>query len=556
MGKIDIQCKNNKSGIITIDTGKYTMPAALVNTIKLMLSIEDLTVAAYNRMASPVLKYDLERIIFNDDMNYGVFGEAQPWNGDVFISPRNIALTISKTWEHRKLVYDSYGVHATNWFLMTILHEALHCHLHRQFTAMGVQTGEPQGELDKKEEAAVRAKTDELYLEFVKKYGVELEATTFMGQLVTVELSNMNTENSRRVISCQLGWVDKSIVSIDRNGAMVLSVREDLRMRIVPNSSWGLPKHSLRSGIAEIFRDPNLGLETVPFRESRKPMVDEATVVVAPPPPEIIKEVTPVAPPPPVVTAVAPPPPPPQRVVAPPPPVVAHVAPVPPAPPLEVYEEDPEFLKAQAAFARMAGEVVASIEPTQVSLPVEPMPMPPQAVTPAYQEVMATPDAININEAVAAIAKELYDYIYINCGYSPEVGFTNPEAVLKSIPLPAGAPIVEYYAFDGMGRYTTKKFNGVVEGQVTSVAKLPCYDVMLHGKDGSLIRRRFLPQNVNKKKGSDFSYYARKARNNNTRVLWVMDPNISDSTVEALRAAGQQASKFVGKVENGVYQAF
>ena len=547
MNTTTIQCKNNELGYIILHTGDYRVPDVLVNTIKLMLSVRDISIPEHEDV-SKKLWYDLESIVFvptHEDPKR--MGDAFPEQKKVVIYVGNIASLIAGVWEDQTLIYDSYGVHATNWLMMTILHEALHCHYHRQYAPMGAET---KDDSLKNEEEVVRKKTDDLYLAFVKKYGLEFETTLFMYNIVTDRLARMNTERAHKVLSTQLWWIKNGVVSMDRHGGIVLSIREDMRMRLMPHTSWRLPKSSLREGLLEEFKDPTVGMEHLTYAGDK----GEAAVVVpepmrkVPPPPPIPQAQAVVVPPPPPVKRTPPPPPPPPKVTV---PITMPEMRMQDLVPIEIYERDegPELEKAARMFAAMAGEdTVADIAPAKTAVVGPP---------PSQQYLPSVGDE-NLEKIIQRIGKHLYDYIFIECGWdnASATGFTNPEAVMKKVGVhDPGEVVVEYYTTDAMGRHTPRKFGGYVEGKVTGVNKIPSFE-LLFNIGGKLSRRLFLPQNINKKKpNGEPSYYSMRARKYDTRVMWVIDQDVTDPSVKQARGNGQRATKFVGKFENGQYTA-
>lgn len=545
MNKI-IPCKNVANGQIKLITGPYFVNDAFLDTISLLLSIPNNTTKYSSK-----LFYDLDTIELvgnNSILNPGELGKAFPSERTAIISPRAIAIYAAKEWVNHYFVHASYAVFGTGLMLITILHEALHCHAWRNFKATpGVET---VNDALVKEEKWVDETSNAMLLDFIKTYGIEFNTITLMWGLVTEELSKC--EHGRRIIEHQADWITNGVVFKDVDGSETISIREDYRRRLAPGEYWKPLNIGVKEALANIMNQ-EVEARTEVVTAVQDPPYEPVIVVPVqppPPPPSVIKTTTPPMPSPPPTTKrpIPPPPPLPQTKVPPPPPG-------PPEPPIAVYEQYNWLAEEAALLLNASIPYIDETQPEEVR--IKEAIQQSDVYSPAPH--MPTIAAKSVEDIIQAVGKKLSKHIFRECGWdhTSENGFSLPEGVYKEVDfrdIPgADNIIVGYEAQDANGKAKREAYNGTVRGKILSQTKLPAYQLTF--KDGDkAITRLFLPQNLNKKKSNgEPSFFAANAKATGSKYVWVLDLEVDDLAVNAARHNHERATKFVGMYENYIY---
>jgi hypothetical protein len=239
-----------------------------------------------------------------------------------------------------------------------------------------------------------------------------------------------------------------------------------------------------------------------------------------------------------------------------PPQAIAITAPIiPPEPPMSVYEEDyipcehtnDYEAENQAMLRAIKGELPIPPLPKTASAPpatkTPPPPPPPKAPQGALLPKHGSED---LEATIKKVAHAVFNHLVVECG-AEGTHFTNPEAIYKPIEVGQNKYIHSFKTQDHNGVPTILKYDGTLLGHLTSVIKLPIYDVVFKDDDGKFIHRLFLPQNPSTKSGA-----AARARKGSI-IMWVCEPDIKSKDIEAVKAMGNRATKMAAFIENYIW---
>jgi hypothetical protein len=545
---IIVPCRNVATGQFELIPGQYPLNQALVDTIELMLQEKDLTSQLMSRQAN--FKYTFNTIslvntntrFLHPNTEQGVLYYER---GKIYIAPDVIAKTVAEIWVENRMFNSSYAVNGTIGLLMTIMHEATHSRVHHLFSPQGNETED--NAFDREEEQVIKY-TKRQVIEFVKKYHLSLECLSLMKGLVEQELVK-DEVIGKALIEAQHAWAMDKVVAINKDGTAMLSIQQEYKKQYEPRESWVCHSTSVTLGLALIKKEEQ---EEKAFQEllaANTPKPED--------PPEVLVSVAPVAIPAPPVTNVPLPPvastplPPKTNIPLPPsniPLPPADNIPMPPAPPMSVYEEDWDAELLQATKA----EATKAVHPSVIARAIQ--------NSPTYASVLPAQVAPDMDLLIQKVGYEIFNHIFTQCGWDKDsaTGFTNTDGVFKEIDLSSiegiDNAVVSCVAWNAGGNSEVVPFNKSIRGRKSADKNIPIYEVTFNN-NGNQVLRRFLPQNINAKNDKNLpSSPAKQAREKGTRIMWVLEPTISNTDVTAARSFGYRSTRFVGKWEEYNYR--
>jgi len=159
---------------------------------------------------------------------------------------------------------------------------------------------------------------------------------------------------------------------------------------------------------------------------------------------------------------------------------------------------------------------------------------------------------VAIRETFAAIVLRCHNHIVEKCGWGPDGYIKAPTNVVESISIadiPNWDILKEIDGGDELGRPSHRKvLDGHINGIVFDKSKLPAY-VLYFEVFGKKCKRTLVPQNPVS------NSWAGKAAAQGSKISWIIDGDITDAEVNAVRAAGGKASKFKYNIIDGKLKA-
>ncbi len=197
------------------------------------------------------------------------------------------------------------------------------------------------------------------------------------------------------------------------------------------------------------------------------------------------------------------------------------------------------------------GGVSYEYAPAEDTQPGYPAPEPEPHI--AYVQPESNLDPVTFQAAIKTLYTKIANHIFANCAYNPMNGpgkdfFNTKSNVLMKIALEGPElNLVKGYVND---RGETHEAEGFIEGKFIDFANtLPGYELLLKKMDGTITRRKFIPQNPWKvNQAGAYSMTAQLAQNG-AQILWVIDPDSAQKNFAVRVFNGRMESN-----NNGTWQ--
>ena len=498
-----MQCFTPQNTPVEIIGADWVHPK-LAGMVTKMITLEN---AEDNR---PCNYHPLKRVLFDASGNpagkNGFFV-----NGDITVNLRECFKTGTELVDNR----EDAGILGMAWHVIihTVFHELFHV-----WVSSAPELKFDDHELEEEEADAFAIRQTIL---FGMKYDTEMppwkEMHLFTELFEEVMEAEFEKDPESNWLKTQRRFANEGIIFVTREGAELTTFRD--YMRVI--SGWPT-RNNDRWEEPTLVTWKNIPENLTP--DAPKPPAEKVAAAGA----------SPVPPPPPE--------PPEPQVAVPPPPPSAPTASVPP-PPAANAAEEPVYTEDYPPQP-WDGELYSGDEVVHAYQPVRA----PQERE-LEQHNVSLADIVTCMQAVyTRLAYTMFD----KCQFNGGGAFGNPAGVLDPVSIadiPHATEIIHSCeTVNQFGQPTRMDCNGVVKGTIFTKKQLPAYKLFLN-INGKVHKRVVVPQNPNTN-----SVSAKKARAG-AKIVWIINADLTNAQVNALRSQGKRASKFIAKVENGQYTA-